>query len=319
MTSDTATLPPPPAPGGITIDRFDPAPLIARGRNGWTRWAGPVVSLLILVVAFMQLRHVDPTELWALLPASAAFWAVYAVYYLAGPVSEWVIFRRLWSIPGEGLAALMRKMISNELLLGYLGEVYFYAWARRNATVTNAPFGAIKDVAILSALGGNIVTLAMVALAWPLLGAVDAGFNRWEVAGSILFVFALSAVALLLRRRLFSLPRRELIVVFGIQMLRIVGKNLLAAVMWHMMLPAVGLTWWVLLATLRQLLSRLPFLPNKDVVFAGMAAFLIGRDNDIVSAMALMASLILVTHLIVGLCLGVSGLTREGKLQGNRA
>jgi hypothetical protein len=52
-------------------------------------------------------------------------------------------------------------------------------------------------------------------------------------------------------------------------------------------------------------------LPNKDVVFAAMAAFLIGQDSDIVSAMALMATLILASHLVVGMALGASGLWRE--------
>ena len=76
-----------------------------------------------------------------------------------------------------------------------------------------------------------------------------------------------------------------------------------------------GNRWWLLLGTLRQLVSRLPFLPNKDVVFAGIAAFLIGRDSEIVSAMALMASLILAAHLFVGILLGITGLLRESRAQ----
>ena len=304
MTSEAATA-------ARALDPFDPAPLIRSGRN-WTRWVGPVVSMLILVVALSQLRTLDPWKLWALVPGTVAFWFVFALSYLAGPVSEWIIFRRLWSIPFEGLAALLRKLVSNELLLGYLGEVYFYAWARRKAGITTTPFGAIKDVAILSAMAGNLVTLAMIAIALPLLSSADAGLYRWEVGGSILFVLLTSLGAMLLRRRLFTLPRRELWIVTGIHLLRIVGKIMLAALMWHMLLPAVTLSWWMLLGTLRQLLSRLPFLPNKDVVFAGIAAFLIGRDNEIVSAMALMASLTLAAHVLVGLVLGVTELLREG-------
>lgn len=74
---------------------------------------------------------------------------------------------------------------------------------------------------------------------------------------------------------------------------------------------SVDLSMWIILGTIRQLLSRLPLLPNKDVVFAGVAAFLIGRDSDIVSAMALMATLILAAHLVVGLLLGMNGLIKD--------
>ena len=314
MTGEASTgllSPPVAALEGVAID---PKPLIESGRN-WTRWAGPLVSVLILVVALHQFRGLNPRSLLALMPVTVGFWAAFALYYLAGPLSEWVIFRRLWAIPAEGFGALLRKLVSNEILLGYLGEVYFYAWARRNARITTAPFGAIKDVTILSALVGNGVTLLMVAFALPLMGAVNAGMNRWEVGGSILFVLASSLVAMLLRRRLFTLPRQELWIVAAIHLLRIVATTVLAAVMWHLLLPDIALSWWILLGTLRQLVSRLPFLPNKDVVFAGMAAFLIGRDSEIVSAMALMASLILAAHLLVGMVLGATELLRESRAQ----
>ena len=314
MTGEASTgllSPPVAALEGVAID---PKPLIESGRN-WTRWAGPLVSVLILVVALHQFRGLNPRSLLALMPVTVGFWAAFASYYLAGPLSEWVIFRRLWAIPAEGFGALLRKLVSNEILLGYLGEVYFYAWARRNARITTAPFGAIKDVTILSALVGNGVTLLMVAFALPLMGAVNAGMNRWEVGGSILFVLASSLVAMLLRRRLFTLPRQELWIVAAIHLLRIVATTVLAAVMWHLLLPDIALSWWILLGTLRQLVSRLPFLPNKDVVFAGMAAFLIGRDSEIVSAMALMASLILAAHLLVGMVLGATELLRESRAQ----
>lgn len=291
---------------------IDPAPLIRSGRN-WTRWTGPVVSLLILVVALDQFRGLDFGHLWSLMPAGIAFWAGFLLYYTAAPISEWLIFRRLWNIPIEGFGALLRKLVSNEILLGYMGEVYFYAWARRHAQITTAPFGALKDVTILSALAGNVVTLLMVAFAYPVFDALDIGAGRWDIIGSVLFVLGTSLVAMLLGKRLFTLPRAELWRVTAIHLLRIVVTTFLAAAMWHMLLPSVDLSWWLLLGTLRQLVSRLPFLPNKDVVFAGMTAFLIGPGNAIASAMALMATLILAAHLLVGIILGAMELLREGR------
>ena len=292
---------------------IDPAPLLQSGRN-WTRLFGPAVSLLILMVSLHEFQSLNVRKLWVMMPTGIAFWAAFLLYYAAGPISEWVIFRRLWNIPLEGFGALLRKLVSNEILLGYLGEVYFYAWARRNAKITTAPFGALKDVTILSALVGNLITLLMVAFAIPLFHGLDLGVRHWDIIGSLLFVLATSLAAMLLRKRLFTLPRPELWRVSAIHLIRIVATTVLAAAMWHMLLPTVALSWWLLLATLRQLVSRLPFLPNKDVVFAGMTAFLIGTANDIALAMAMMASLILVAHLLVGMALSASALLREGRL-----
>jgi len=86
-----------------------------------------------------------------------------------------VIFRRLWRIPAEGAVALARKYVGNELLLGYIGEAYFYAWARQRAPLVGAPFGAIKDVAILSAMVGNAATIAIMAAAYPFIGWLQGG------------------------------------------------------------------------------------------------------------------------------------------------
>jgi hypothetical protein len=299
---------------GAETDRIQTAsvalePLIQGGRN-WTRWAGSAVSILILTMVAYELRTIDFANLFSLIPAGITFWIVFAAYYFAAPVSEWIIFRRLWALPLEGFGALLRKIVSNEILLGYLGEVYFYAWARRRTRITTAPFGAIKDVAVLSAIMGNVFTLLLVIAASPLFGALQLGMNKRAFVASTFFVLLSSLGALVLRKRLFTLPRRELWVVAAIHAARIVAMLLLAAVMWHMLLPTVALSWWLLLGTFRQLISRLPFLPNKDVVFAGMAAFLVGPDVEIVSAVTLMASLILAAHLVVGGLLGAAELAK---------
>lgn len=287
---------------------IDPEPLVLTGKS-WTKWLGPVVSVLILAAVAYQFRQMDFRRIGALLPTGLLFWVAFAAYYFAGPVSEWFIFRRLWSLPVDGFAALLRKLVSNEILLGYLGEVYFYAWARRHAQISTSPFGAIKDVTVLSALTGNLFTLAMVAVSMPLLGTLHLGLNTPAFVGSIVFILALSAAMLFLRRRLFTLPRGELWFVAGIHAARIVGMMLLSALLWHLLLPAVALSWWILLGTTRQLLSRLPFLPNKDVVFAGVATFLVGSDIEIAAAIALFSTLVLGAHLVVGACVGLAELT----------
>ena len=78
--------------------------------------------------------------------------------------------------------------------------------------------------------------------------------------------------------------------------------------MWHAVLPAVAITLWLVLATLRMLLSRLPLMPNKDVVFAGLTVLLLGKGADVAALMALMAVLLLIAHLLVGTIFGLLGL-----------
>ncbi len=274
----------------------------------WQRWLAIGLSLLFFGAVAAQLDLDGFARLRALVPVSPAFWLAFAAYYLAAPISEWLIFRRLWQLPFSGLAALVRKFISNELLLGYSGEVYFYSWVRQRAGITGTPFGAIKDMAITSALAGNVITLVMLPFAWPALRTMPLGNYGNAMLISIGVLMAISTAALLFGRRIFALPPKELILMTATHLARVIATTGLLALLWHLALPTVPLALWGLLAALRLLISRLPFLPNKDALFAAISALLVGQGGDVATLMAMMAALLLATHAGVGAILGAADL-----------
>lgn len=273
---------------------------------------GVVLSAVVLFAAIFAYRDLRLDTVGALLPRTPLFWAVFIVFYLQAPVLEWVIFHKLWNIPfGSGVAALVRKLVSNELVLGYLGEAQFYAWARARGTIAAAPFGAVKDVAILSALTGNAVTLIMLVFAWPLIASGQLGLPTREVFLSLGVVLLTSCAILLFRKKLFSLDRRDLWFITAVHIVRTILFILLSALLWHLILRQVSLGLWLVLATLRMLVSRLPLLPNKDIVFAGIAVFLLGHDLEIAALMTLMAGITLASHVVAGVVSGLAGLVES--------
>ena len=266
----------------------------------WTRVLTIVLSLLVIAAALYQMRAIEPGRILGLVPASPSFWLLFLLGFMAGPLSEWYIFNRLWGVGWPALGALTRKLVFNELLLGYLGEAYFYAWARKNRQVEAAPFGAVKDVAILSAMTGNLMTLAMIALAIPFLDLLPLGEYRVAIGWSLAFVVGTSLAATVWRKSLFSLTTSELHMVFWAHLARIIATTLISATLWFMVLPDTPIGWWLVLAAIRLLISRLPFVPNKDVVFAGVAVLAAGAQLQIAELMAMMAGLILCANLIAG-------------------
>ena len=295
---------------GDAVDRPgspDPPPLV---RGHWIAWVGPALSLIILGAVITRLTAFPLHRIDALLPASAAFWIAILAYYLAVPASEWVIFRRLWAFPAAGAPVLIRKQIGNEILLNYLGEAYLYAWARRHAEVAAAPFGAVKDVSILSAVAGNGLTLILVLAATPLFRISPIPSDNQVILFSIGFLLATSTILIFLRHRLFTLPRRELAFIFSVHVIRVIVMILLSGLLWSFLLPGHGLITWTWLAAMRQLISRLPLAPDKDVLFAGFASAFAMRDQDVVAAAALVAGVVLSLHLSLGLLLGGSDLLR---------
>jgi len=262
-------------------------------------WLGPALSIAMLIAVVRGASGLDLRELLRL-PTSSGFWICLVASYLATPASEWIIYRRLWNIPGEGFVALLKKQVSNELLLGYLGEVQFYLWARKRTEMTGTPFGAVKDVSILSAMAGNAATVLLLAVGWRYMLTTSIGVELKTLVVSLSVVLISSIVILFFRRRLFSLARPDLVFISGVHFARIAVGLAVMAGAWHLLLPDVPLSWLLLLAMLRMLVSRLPLLPNKDIVFAAMTVFLLGSSADIGEATTKIALLTLAFHVVVG-------------------
>jgi len=288
-------------------------PSIDLPNRNWLKWVSIAVSILLVAVIGRELGRLDRSALLASVPASFGFWIALAAYYLALPLSEWIIFRRLWQLPAEGFAALLRKLVSNEVLLGYSGELSFYSWARRRAGMSAAPFGTIKDVSILSALAGNLATLTMMAIAWPFAARLAPGVRLGDITLSIAVVLLASIAVGLLRNRIFSLPGSQLRFVLLVHLARLAATTLLSGILWHCALPAVALSTWVVLAALQLLVTRLPFVPNKDLLFASATLLIAGPGSDVGRMIAIVAALILVTHLIVGLLLASADLIGQAR------
>ena len=264
-------------------DRFDP---VGRADDRSSRFAALLSFVLTLATVAAIIIAADRLSLgaiWAIVPTRPAFWGAFVLFYMLTPLCEWIIFRRLWAIPPSGLLALTRKYVANEIVLGYLGDAKFYAWARQHMSLKTAPFGAIKDVAILSAMVGNGITVVMLLAAWPLLRSSVIGLDLRSTMVSLSVVLASSVVILLLRRKLFSLPRAELRFICGVHCARVIFGLLLTALMWEFALPDLTLSDWLLLATLRMLVSRLPLIANKDLVFATLAMFTLGHITQLSS------------------------------------
>lgn len=270
--------------------------------TGWRKagaFLGPAISLAILAGALWQIHALDWHKLVAFIPTSPLIWLVFALNYLSGPVGDWVIFRRLWKIPAEGIFPLVKKMIGNQILLSYVGEVYFYDWARRHVKMDGSPFGAVKDVAILSAIAGYAMTLIMLAVAWPYVSKFGFGIEQTTLKWSLAIMLGTGLVITLLRNRLLSLPRRDLAFVLGVHMIRLITNTVLTAVLWSLMLPQVPLANWLILSTGRLLVTRLPLIPNQEIAFAGALALLGGPVDQTQEMITVIALFITAIHIVL--------------------
>ena len=265
-------------------------------RSRWPMIIAGVVSLAMIIGLGRQLLGSGLAGLGRAAPDSILYYIAFALLYISPPTGDYVIFRRLWKIPLEGFGALIKKRIANEAVVGYSGDAYFYAWARQRATMVAAPFGAVKDVSILSAIAGNIMTLVMTALALPFaFQALPERYYTGLFVG-IPIVIAMCLPFLIFSRKVFSLDRKTLWWIFMIHCARLSAGCILIAFAWHFALPGIGIGAWLILSAVRMLVSRLPFV-NKDLVFATMTAAIVGASNiALANLIAFTTALTLVVH-----------------------
>jgi hypothetical protein len=112
-------------------------------------------------------------------------------------------------------------------------------------------------------MSGNIVTLALPPLGLALLGNLPPGIDPLALKLSAAAFLATSLIPLALRQRLFSLPRAEHWFIARIHVVRVAFAIAPYAGLWRLLLPTVAIGWWIALARLRQLVSRLPLVPGR--------------------------------------------------------
>ncbi|WP_375421153.1 hypothetical protein [uncultured Sphingomonas sp.] len=301
------------------VEILQPAPELAgleplkTIRSRWPAVIGAVVTIAMLVGLGRELFGSGLAGLGRTVPRNPLFYFAFAALYITPPLVDYVIFRRLWNIPLSGFVALIKKRIANDVVMGYSGEAYFYAWARARAHLVAAPFGAVKDVSILSAIAGNMITLAMIAIALPVVRGLIPGEMMRYVYGSLLVIVATSLPFFVFSKRVFSLTRETLWWVFSMQCLRIVAGAALLALAWHLALPGVSIGLWLFLTAGRLLFSRLPLLPNKDLLFANFAILFIGHDHALSELIAFTAAAVLLVHAAFIVVFGLHGLVIRDK------
>ena len=274
----------------------------------WSTWLSRFLSGAFLVAMALQLGKMDTNQLHNALPQNLWFLPVLLALYFALPIADWIIFRRLWALPVSGFFILLAKRIGNEVLISYSGEVYFYLWARKRTDLSAAPFGAIKDVNILSALAANLIALTLLLLTYPFISQLHLGeYTDASVITAATFL-VLSFAVLLFSRRVFTLERNALWWIFGVHIIRLSAGVLLCALLWFIILPGPHFGFWLILSMIRLLVGRLPFLPNKEALFAVIAVFLVGQDSAVSTLITLTATTILALHILVAAILGAVAL-----------
>ena len=261
----------------FSLGRFEATRSWLETRTGRraARLLAAAITFGVLALLAIRLSEIGWLAVWRSLPTHPLFYALHGVIFLALPLSELLIFRLLWGTRvRSSLPAFVRKRVYNTAVLGYSGEVYLALWARRRVPLSERQLiSTIKDNGILSAVASTTVA-ACLLLALLAIGRAEIfRLGTFGVGPAAVAIVALAFIVALcnhLRRRILALAGRTAAIVLGIHVVRLLGVLVLQAAQWHVALPDQPLGSWLLLLSAEMALTRIPLLPNTDLVFVGL-------------------------------------------------
>ena len=282
------------------LERLQSHPATRRGLQ-LLRWGVP---LILLVIIGRRLTELGWREIWAARPASLIFYLLLVVQFLIQPTGDYFVYRSLW---GAGNAppmkVILRKRVMNTFMLDYSGELFLFLWAQQALKLKSGMLiHGIKDSNILSAGAG----LAMVYLMTLLLLAsgglqIPAGISAhgwlYLLTGSVPLI--LCSLLVLGRRKLTELTTGQIAGTFLIHFFRSLLVLGVEFWLWQFSgaLPtAVASLQFV---ALRLVVTRLPLVPNKDLIFVGAGIAAAGMAKVSVTPVATVLLILAAADLIL--------------------
>lgn len=237
------------------------------------KWLQRLILLGILLLIIYQMGEIGWREVLTSLPGNPLFYLLYAALFMTLPVAEVLIYKQVWTFNAwQGLKTFITKWVYNHEIVGYSGEVHLFMWARKWVGEGDKQiFKRIRDNSILSSIASNsIAVLLLVSLIST--GNMDLNHILEDttplyIGIAIVVLVVLAAVVIQFRSYIFELPLKKAAIIFSIYVTRFIVHHAGLVVMWMVAIPAAPLTVWLTFLAMLIVINRIPFVPNKDLVF----------------------------------------------------
>jgi len=269
---------------------------------GHRRTLGRAFQIVLTMAAagflVWQVHRYDPVTVLDALPSSALFYGLFVGTYLVPPLADYLIYRRLLDLPVSAFPLILRKRVLNEAVLDYSGDLYLYSRLQQLAVAPGRVAATVKDVSLLSGAVSNAVTLLLllvVTFSGTLKALTGAGVTTAALVMAVVTTVTLLAGMIAFRRRLFAANRRTLGGIAAAHGLRLGLVLALQIAQWSSVLPMVSLSHWLTVMAIWLAMTRIPFLPNRDLLLATAGAGLagtLGAPAPAVTALFLTAGLL---------------------------
>ena len=265
------------------------------------RWGIPIVLLAIIG---RRLTELGWAQIWTARPGNIGFYVLLVLQFFIQPFGDYLVYRNLW---GEAntppMKVILRKRLLNTFMLDYSGEAFFYFWAQARLKLKPGMLiHGIKDSNVLSG-GAGLAMVYVMLLALLATGGLKIPaalrVHGWlyVLAGSVPLI--LSAVLVLGHRKLTALSRGQMATTFGIHFGRAALVLLVEFGLWELSGALPSAVACLQFVALRLIVTRLPLVPNKDLIFLGAGIAAAGMTNVSVTSVATVLVILAAADLVL--------------------
>lgn len=262
-----------------------------------------LLTSLIVTYLIYKLTLIGWSEVWKSLPQHPLFYMYLLVMFFSLPVFQVFIYRIAWNKqlkPWPLFLALMNKRVLDKDVLGYSGEMYLYLWARKHIKHSQKEIlHVLKDNVIISSSASTLVAVILLIIFFS-LGRIKIP-QEW-LNPKIIHLLVLGFCIILtigffskFRKRIFFLKKKIIIKIFLLHIARLIFVQGIQILQWMVVLPEVPIVNWFTLLAVQIIITRIPLLPSRDLIFMGTGiemSNMISASNSSLAAMLLANSVI---------------------------
>ncbi|MFA5669172.1 MAG: hypothetical protein WC967_08005 [Balneolaceae bacterium] len=240
--------------------------------------------LFVAITAWMgyELTKIGWLKVWNSLPTNWFFYLIFLLTYFQLPLFEVWIYRVTWAFDAiKSIPTFIIKRVYNKDVLGYSGELYFFVWAKKYLSLPDREILlTIKDNNVISSVASTIVSIGLLSIfifsgKVPIQDWINYDQLVYWILG-IVGVVVLSALAYRFRDYVIHMTASNAASIFGIQIFRLLLVQAFNLLMFYVVMPETPMYVWFTYLSLEIILSRVPFLPNKDFIFVSLSISLAG-------------------------------------------
>lgn len=234
----------------------------------------------LICIILYQIYKIGVLDVVKSLPLNPFFYLIFVLIFLTLPFTEYLIYKRFVPLKLlESQRIFHIKRVYNKVFIGYSGEVYLFAWLKKQYKRTKKEvFEFVRDNNTLSIIASWTVVAGLSG--WLLMtdetGLVSKVQEEIRLFLAIIFVLIVVFVILasIFRRKIYKLSYYDSSYIFSVHTIRTIGLSILQVLQWYVVIPNAGFKLLFNFVAIQMVIGKIPLLPNKDLIFIPLSIYL---------------------------------------------